>query len=83
MPLNQHSTALTTAIFAFFAVSIIGAIYKNAPATCCKRAVIAMLAVYLFVSIIIKIINAVLVNAMISKQISKKLKGNASNGGKR
>jgi ABC-type thiamin/hydroxymethylpyrimidine transport system permease subunit len=85
MPLNQRKLAMTAAVFAFFMTSIVAAFCKNAPYTCCKRALIAMIAAYIFITIIVRIINAILVDAIISRQVDKTLnrfkgKGN-SNGG--
>ncbi len=85
MPLNHRTTALTVAVFAFFTTSIVAAFYRNSPFTCCKRALIAMLAAYLFTTIVVRVINAILVDAIISKQVNKTLnrfkgKGNSHGG---
>ena len=71
MPLDQKSTSMAVAILVFFMTSIVAAIYKNSPFTCCKRAVIAMLIAYVLATIVVKIINAVLINAIISKQVDR------------
>jgi hypothetical protein len=42
-----------------------------------------MLVAYFFVSIIVKIINAVILDAMISKQVDKRIKGRNTNAGTR
>lgn len=73
MPLNQKKLAMTAAVFTFFITSIIAAFYSNSPYTCCKRAVIAMTAAYVFISIIVKIINAIIFDAIISRQVDKTL----------
>jgi hypothetical protein len=85
MPLNQKTIALTAAVFAFFTTSIVAAVCKNSPYTCCKRALIAMLAAYFFTAVMVRIINAILVDAIISKQVNKTLnrfkgKGNSHGG---
>ena len=85
MPLNQRKIAMAAAVFAFFMTSIVAAFCKNAPYTCCKRALIAMLVAYIFISIVVRIINAILVDAIISKQVDKtvnrfKGKGNSHGG---
>ena len=80
MPFDQRPTATTAAVLAFFAVSIVGAFCKNSPFTCCKRALIAMLAAYLFANIVVKIINAVVVHAMISRQVNKTLQRTKGKG---
>jgi hypothetical protein len=38
--------------------------------TCCKRAVIAAIVAYVVVSIAVKAINAILINAMVNKQLT-------------
>ncbi len=85
MPLNPRTAALTAAVLAFFMTSITAAFCGNCPFTCCKRAVIAMLAAYVFTTLVVKAINAVLVDAIISKQVNKTLnrlkgKGNRHGG---
>jgi ABC-type thiamin/hydroxymethylpyrimidine transport system permease subunit len=73
MPLNQRKLALTAAVLAFFTTSIVAAFCRNAPFTCCKRALIAMLAAYIFITIVVRIINAIILEAIISKQVDKTL----------
>jgi hypothetical protein len=85
MPLNPRTIALTVSILAFFTTSIVSAFCRNCPFTCCKRAVIAMLAAYVFTTIVVKVINVVLVDAIISKQVNRTLnrlkgKGNRHGG---
>jgi uncharacterized membrane protein YedE/YeeE len=85
MLLNQRKLAITAAVFAFFTTSIVAAFCRNAPFTCCKRALVAMFVAYIFVTTMVRIINAILVDAIISKQVNKTLKGfkgkGNSNGG--
>jgi hypothetical protein len=84
MPLNPRTAALAAAVLAFFIASIVAAFCGNCPFTCCKRAVIAMLAAYVFTTIAVKVINAVLVDAIISKQVNRtlnRLKGKGSRNG--
>ena len=84
MPLEQRPIAITTAVFAFFTAGIVSAFCKNCPYTSCKRALIAMLAAYVFTTIVVKIINAVLVDAIVSKQVNRtlnRLKGKGSSRG--
>jgi hypothetical protein len=71
MPFNQRSTALAAAVLAFFTVGIVAAACRNCPFTCCKRALAAMVAAYVFTAVVIKIINAVVLNAMVSKYVDK------------
>jgi len=85
MPLNQKKLAMTAAVFAFFTTSIVAAFCRNSPFTCCKRSIIAMLVAYIFITIAVRIINAILLDAIISKQVNKTLdrfkgKGNSHGG---
>ena len=68
MPLNVRSIAVSFAVICFFGLSIIGWVSGLAPFTCCKKA-----------SLAVKAINAILINAIITKHI-KKQKENAGGG---
>ena len=83
MPLEQRPIAMTVAVFAFFTAGIVSALCKNCPFTCCKRALIAMLVAYIFTTIVVKIINAVLVDAIVSKQVDRMLKRPKGKGSSR
>ena len=82
MPFDQKSTAMTVAVLVFFITSIIGAFCKNSPFTSCKRSLIAMLAAYVFTTIVVKIINAILLHAIISKQVNRTLQRTRGKGNK-
>jgi len=73
MPFNVRSMATTTAIIAFFVTAGIGAFCKNCPFTCCKRGLLAMFITYVAVSFVMKIINTIVVDAMITKQVDQRL----------
>lgn len=77
MPFNTRSTATTAAIIAFFIIAGVGAFCKHSPFTCCKRALLAMFVTYVAVSVVIKIINTIVVNAMITKQVDQRLRTKA------
>jgi hypothetical protein len=86
MLINPQSIAMPTAVIVFFVASVIGACYGNSPFTCCKRSLVAMVITYTFIVIVIKIINSILVNAMISKQTDKiinEIKGKGNTDGDR
>lgn len=74
MPFNVRSTATTTSIIAFFVIAGIGAFCKNCPFTCCKRGLLAMFITYVAVSFVMKIINTIVINAMIAKQVDQRLR---------
>lgn len=73
MPFNVRSTATTAAIIAFFVIAGVGAFCKNCPFTCCKRGLLAMFITYVAVSFVMRIINIIVINAMIAKQIDQRL----------
>jgi hypothetical protein len=73
MPFNVRSTAITTAIIAFFTTASIGAFCKHRPFTCCKRGLLAMFITYVAVSFVMKIINTIVINAIITKQVDQRL----------
>jgi inner membrane protein involved in colicin E2 resistance len=65
MPLNVRYIGVTIAVICFFCLSFISGL---APFTCCKRAVIGAAVAYVTASLVVKAINAVLINAMIASQ---------------
>jgi hypothetical protein len=79
MPLNVRSIAVSFAVICFFGLSIIGWISGLAPFTCCKKALAGALIAYVAASLAVKAINAILINAMITKHI-KKQKENTGGG---
>ena len=79
MPLNVRSIAVSFAVICFFGLSIIGWVSGLAPFTCCKKALVGALIAYVAASLAIKAINAILINAIITKHI-KKQKENAGGG---
>jgi len=79
MPLNVRSIAVSFAVICFFGLSIIGWVSGLAPFTCCKKALAGALIAYVAASLAVKAVNAILINAMITKHI-KKQKENAGGG---
>ena len=79
MPLNVRSIAVSFAVICFFGLSIIGWVSGLAPFTCCKKALVGALIAYVAASLAVKAINAILINAIITKHI-KKQKENAGGG---
>jgi len=71
MPLNVRSGAISFAVPAFFIIAIAGWISGLTPFTCCKRAVAGAVIAYFIGAYAMKIINAVLINAMIKSQVEK------------
>ncbi len=71
MPLNTRKIAVNIAVILFFALSFVGWINGLPPFTCCKRAVGGALLAYLAVTLAVRIINVILMNAIITKQLNK------------
>jgi hypothetical protein len=71
MLIHVRPIAVTLAVAAFFGLNFIGLFYGLAPFTCCKRAFIGAVLVYLATAVIVNIINAVLTSAIIDSHINK------------
>jgi hypothetical protein len=71
MPLPKRVIALSIAVLGFFAVSLAGTSAGLCPATCCKRAVLGSVVIYVAASIAVGIVNTVLTHAMIASHLSK------------
>lgn len=72
MPFNARQIATGLAVMFFFGVSFIGWAYNLSPFTCCKRAVTASLIVYIAGVVAVKVINMILINAMVEKESYQK-----------
>jgi len=70
MPLHARSIAVSIAVICFFGLSFVGWTSGLSPFTCCKRALIGALLSYIAASLAVKVINAVLTNAMIMSRMS-------------
>ena len=71
MPLNVRSIAVSIAVICFFVLSIIGGICGLSPFTCCKRAFIGAVLVYIAGGWAVRAINAILVDAIITNQVEQ------------
>lgn len=71
MVLQTRPIAFTTAVIAFFVLSIVGSIVGLPPCTCSKRAVLGAVAAYAVASVAVRAINTILTQAMIASQTSK------------
>jgi hypothetical protein len=65
--LDVRANAIKIAVLSFFALSIIGICCGLTPYTICVRAIIGAFVIYVAVVITIKVINIVLLDAIISK----------------
>ena len=80
MPLHVRSIAVSIAVICFFGVAIIGWVSGLSPFTCCKRALAGAVLAYIAGILTVKAINAILINAMITKQMNQQ--GEKGSGGK-
>ena len=72
MPLHVRSIAVTIAVVCFFGLSLIGWLSGLTPFVCCKRALIGAVLAYIAGAWAVRVINTVLMNAMISHQMSQR-----------
>ena len=77
MPLDVRSISTNAAVASFFLIAIIGWTSKLSSVTCCKRAVIAAIVVYVVATIIVKAINAILLSAMVTKMLKAEQENNS------
>jgi len=79
MPLQTRPAAIKMSVLAFFLVAIIGQCYGVSSFYCCKRAMLAAIAAYVVTTLFIKVINFVLLNAMIDKEVDKQREFSSDN----
>jgi hypothetical protein len=71
MPFNVRSTATSIAVICFFSFSFVGWISGLSPFICCKRALAGAALAYISGVGAVRIINAILLNAMITNHLHK------------
>lgn len=69
MPLDARKISINIAVIFCFILSILMLISGLPPFTCCKRALIGAVIVYIIAGIAVRLINLILIDAMVSKQI--------------
>jgi len=79
MVLQPRPIAFSLAVIGFFALSIVGTIVGLAPDTCCKRALVGAVVVYVATSAAVRAINSILTQAMIASQVNKDTAGDNEN----
>ena len=79
MPLQHRHIAIKTSVIFFFMFCLLGLASRLSPYTCCKRALAAAIITYLLAAIVVKIINTVIIEAMISKHLDKHINERNSN----
>jgi len=71
MLLHKQSIACSTAVIAFFTLSIIGSIASVPPYKCCERASLGAVIAYVAASTAVRAINTIVTQAMITSHIDK------------
>lgn len=71
MPLNVRKVAVNLAVICFFVLSIVALFSGLSPFTCCKRAIMGALIVYFVSGIAVRIINMILIDAMVTNQMEQ------------
>jgi hypothetical protein len=71
MPLNARLIAVNTAVTFLFALGLIGSAVGLSHFTACKRALAGALLAYIVVRLVVKAINTILLDAMITKQLER------------
>jgi predicted branched-subunit amino acid permease len=71
MPIQVRPKAISAAVAAFFALSIVGMWTNQSTFTCCKRALIGAALAYIAVSIAVNIINAIIRHAIIESHTNR------------
>ncbi len=70
MLIRIRPIAISAAVISFFGLSFVGLFNGLPPFTCCKRAFIGAVLVYLASALVVRIINAVLTSAIIESQVN-------------
>ncbi len=71
MLLPIRSIAVSTGVLCFFAIGIIGSLGGLSPHICCKRAVLGAAVAYIVARTALRVVNAILTQAVIASQIRK------------
>ena len=71
MPFNERSIAISVAVMCFFALSFISWFSGLSPFICCKRALIGAVLAYIAGVWAVKVVNSIVLNAMITNHINK------------
>jgi hypothetical protein len=71
MPLNTRSISVSVAVICFFGIAVTGWINGLSSFACCKRAMVAAIIMYIVTSLAVKVINAILISAMINNQMNQ------------
>ena len=82
MPLHIRSIAINVAVICFFILSLVGWVSGLSPSVCCKRATIGAVLAYVAGKWAARAINAVLIHAMIAKQVAEQMNSDSASNRK-
>ena len=71
MPLDIRENAVVVAVLCFFTVAFIAAASGLDPYVCCKKAMLAAFGGYIAAGILIRIINAIVTDAIVTRKIEQ------------
>ena len=71
MPINVRSLAVKIATVWFFVTAIIGWVNQLSPVTCCRKAFVGSMAVFMVSVVAGRIINIIMFEAIVSQQEKK------------
>ena len=80
MLLHPRVVAMSLAVVFFFGVSFICWASDMTPFTCCKRAMVSAVIVYIAAMLAVKAVNSILISAMVEKQLNQR-KGRSGGDG--
>jgi len=71
MPLDGRKIAVYLSVIFFFCLSIVTIISGLSPFICCKRAITGAIIVYFIATIAVKVINIILIEAMMTETMQE------------
>lgn len=71
MLFHVKSVSVSLAVLFFFVISVIGWVVNLTPFVCCKRALLGAVITYVVATVAIKIINRVLIDAMVQARMNQ------------
>ena len=80
MPLNVRKVSVNLAVICFFILSIITSLGGLSPFVCCKRAMAGAVLIYIVSGIAVRLINMILIDAMITGRIESVQKSKDKTG---
>jgi len=78
MPLHVRSVAINIAVICFFTLRLVGWVSGLSPSVCCKRATIGALLAYIAGAWAVRAVNAVLIHAMIARQVDREMNSDSA-----